>query len=92
MFIVPVQKRRHVSSFSFAYSVLLFSLLLFSGVWLLNATKNVDDCVVDEMIILINNPISVLMFVMITQVVIVPIEEMDETGQAGRSSPHLMFE
>jgi hypothetical protein len=92
MFTVPIHKRRHVSSFSFAYSILLFSLLLFSGVWLLNATNNVDDCAIDEMIILINNAISVLMFVLISQVIIVPAEEMDETGQAGRSCPHFMSE
>jgi hypothetical protein len=43
---------------------LLFSLLLFSGVWLLNTTKNVDDGALNEMITLINNVISVFMFVL----------------------------
>jgi hypothetical protein len=66
MFTVPVQKRRDVSSFSFAYSVLLFSLLLFSGLWMLNMTNNVDDCTINEMITLINNDISVFMFVVIS--------------------------
>ena len=63
LIIVHVQKGKHVLSFSFAYSVLLISLLLFSGVWLQSATKNVDDCVINEMITLINNAISVFMFV-----------------------------
>jgi hypothetical protein len=53
LIIVPVQKGKHVLSFSFA-SVLLFSLLLFSGVWLQSVTKNVDGCVINEMITLIN--------------------------------------
>jgi hypothetical protein len=63
---VLVQKGKHVFSFSFTYSVLLFSFLLYSGVWLLNATKNVDDCAINVMITLINNPISVFMFVVIS--------------------------
>ena len=70
--IVPVQKGKHVFAFSFAYSVLLFSFLLFSGVWLLNATKNVDGCEIKWMITLINNVISVFMFVVISQVIIFP--------------------
>jgi hypothetical protein len=92
LFTVPVQKGKHVLSFSFAYSVLLFSLLLFSGVWLLNATKNVDDCAINEMITLINNAISVFMFVVISQVIIVPAERMDDTGQVGRQYPHFLPE
>jgi hypothetical protein len=60
LIIVLVQKGRHVLSFSFAYSVLLFSLLIFTGVWLQNAIRNVDDCAINEMITLINNAISVL--------------------------------
>ena len=79
-------------SFSFAYSVLLFSLLLFNGVWMLNATKNVDDCAINEMITLINNVISVFMFVVISQVIIVPTERMDDTGQVGRQYPHFLPE
>jgi hypothetical protein len=82
--IVPVQKGKHVFSFSFSYSVLLFSFLLFSGVWILNATKNVDDCAINEMITLINNVISVFMFVVISEVIIVPVERMDDIGQVGR--------
>jgi hypothetical protein len=31
---IPIQKGKHVLSFSFTYSVLLISLLLFSGVWM----------------------------------------------------------
>jgi hypothetical protein len=68
----PVQKRKHVFSFSFTYSVLLFSLLLFSGVLLLIATKNVDECAIDGMITLINNVILVFMFVVVSQVIIFP--------------------
>jgi hypothetical protein len=90
--IVPVQKGKHVLSFSFAYSVLLFSLLLFSGVWLQNVTKNVDDCAIDGMITLINNAISVFMFVVIGQVIIVQEERMDDTGQVGKKYPHFLPE
>jgi hypothetical protein len=55
--IVPMKKGKHVLLFSFAYSVFLFNFLLFSGVWLQNATQNVDDCAIDGMITLINNDI-----------------------------------
>ena len=81
---VPVQKGKHVLSFSFAYLVLLISLLLFSGVWLQSATKNIDDCAINEMITLINNAILVFMFVVISQVIIVLAERIDDTGQVGR--------
>ena len=80
MITILVQKGKHVLSFSFAYSVLLISLLLFSGVWLQSATKIVDDCAINEMITLINNVISFFMFVVISQVIIVPTERMDDTG------------
>jgi hypothetical protein len=90
LIIVPVQKGKHVLSFSFAYSVLLISLLLFSGVWLQSATKNVDDCAINEMITLINNAISVFMFVVISQVIIIPAERMDDTGQSGEAVPSLL--
>jgi len=90
LFTVPVQKGKHVLSFSFIYSVLLISLLLFSGVWLQSATKNIDDCVINEMITLINNAISVFMFVVISQVIIIPAERMDDTGQSGEAVPSLL--
>jgi hypothetical protein len=66
LFIVPVHKGRHILLLSFTYSVLLFNLLLFNGVWLLNTTKNVYDGALNEMITLINNAISVFMFVVIS--------------------------
>jgi hypothetical protein len=81
---IPMQKGKHVLSFSFAYLVLLYSLLLFNGVWLLNAIRNVDDYAINEMITLINNVISIFMFVVISQVIIVLAEKMDDTGQVGR--------
>jgi hypothetical protein len=90
--IVLVQKGKHVLSLSFAYSVLLFSFLLFSGVWLLNATKNVNDCAINEMITLINNAISVFMFFVISQVIIVLEKMMDDTRQVGRQYPHFLSE
>jgi hypothetical protein len=90
--IVHVQKGKHVFSFSSAYSILLFSLLLLSGVWLQNVTKNVDGCAINEMIILINNVISVFMFVVFSQVIIVPVERMDDTRQVGRQYPHFLPE
>jgi hypothetical protein len=91
LIIVPVQKGKHVLSFSFAYSILLFSLLLFSGVWLQSATKSVDDCVINEMITLIKNVISIFMFVVISQVIIIPTERMDDTGKSGEEVPSLLF-
>jgi hypothetical protein len=90
LIIVPVQKGKHILSFSFAYSVLLISLLLFSGVWLQSATKNVDDCAINEMITLINNAISVFMFVVISQVIIIPTERIDDTGKSGEAVPSLL--
>jgi hypothetical protein len=53
-------------------------------------TNNVDDCAVDEMITLINNAISVFMFVVISQVIIIPAERMDDTGQSGEAVPSLL--
>jgi hypothetical protein len=66
--------------------------LIFNGVWLLNATKNVDDCAINGTITLINNAISFFMFVVISQVIIVPAERMDDTGQVGRQYPHFLLE
>jgi len=85
---VPVQKRKHVVSL--AHLVLLFGLLLFSSVWMLTTTNNVDECAVDGMITLINNDISVFMFVVISQVIIIPAERMDDTGQSGEAVPSLL--
>jgi hypothetical protein len=89
LIIVLVQKGKHVFSFSSAYSILLISLLLFSGVWLQSATKNVDDCAINEMITLINNAISVFMFIVISQVIIIPKERMDHTRQSGEAIPSI---
>jgi hypothetical protein len=89
---VPVQKGKHILSFSFTYSVFLFSFLLFSGVWLKNATKNVDDCAIDGMITLINNAISVFLFVMIGHVIIIQEERMHDIRQVGRKYPNFLPE
>jgi hypothetical protein len=51
---------------------------------MINAKKNVDDCEINEMIPLINNVISIFIFVVISQVIIVPVERMDDTRQVGR--------
>jgi hypothetical protein len=91
LFIVHVQKGKHVVSFSLACLVLLISLLLFSGVWLQSTTKNVDDYAINEMITWINNVISVFMFVVISQVIIIPAGRMDDTGQSGEY-PHFLPE
>jgi hypothetical protein len=88
LIIVPVQKRKHVVSL--AHLVLLFGLLLFSNVSLLTTTNNVDECAVDGMITLINNAISVFMFVVISQVIIIPTERTDDTGQSGEAIPSLL--
>jgi hypothetical protein len=90
LIIVPIQKGKHVLSFSFAYLVLLISLLLFSGVWMQSETNNLDDCAINETITLINNVISVFMFVVISQVIIIPAERMDDTGQSGEAVPSLL--
>ena len=57
---------------------------LINDVWLLTATKNVDDCAIDGIITLINNAISLFMFVVISQVIIVQDERMDDTKKVGR--------
>ena len=90
LIIVPVQRGKHVLSFSFAYSVLLISFLLFSGVWLQRVTNNVDDCAINGMITLINNAILVFMFVVISQVIIILAERMDDIGQSGEVVPLLL--
>ena len=61
---VPIQKSKHVVSL--AHLVLLFGLLLFSSLCLLTMTSNVDEFAIDGMITLINNAISVFMFVVIS--------------------------
>ena len=88
LIIVLVQKRKHVVSL--AHLVLLFGFLLFSSVWLLTTTNNVDECAVDGMITLINNVISVFMFVVISQVINIPAERMDDTKQSGEAVPSLL--
>ena len=85
---VPVQKRKHVVSL--AHLVLLFGLLLFSSVWLLTTTNNVEECAVDGMITLINNAISVFMFVVINQMIIIPAKRMYDTEQSGEVVPSLL--
>jgi hypothetical protein len=57
---------------------------------MLTTTNNVDECAVDGMITLINNAISVFMFVVISQVIIIPTERMDDTGQSGEAIPSLL--
>jgi hypothetical protein len=79
LIIVVVQKGNNIVSLSLACLVILISLILFSGVWLLTTTKNVDDCAIDGMITLVNNAISFFMFVVISQVIIVPTERRDDT-------------
>jgi TM2 domain-containing membrane protein YozV len=50
-------------------------------------TKNVDDCAIDGIITLINNFISIFMFVVVIQVIIFQAERMDDTWQVGRQYP-----
>ena len=59
---------------------------------MLNVTKNVDDCEINGMITLINNAILVFKCVVISQVIIVLAERMDDTGQLGRQYPHFLPE
>jgi hypothetical protein len=42
------------------------------------------------MITLINNAFLVFMFVVISQVIIIPTKRMDDTGQSGEAIPSLL--
>jgi hypothetical protein len=82
--VVPVKKGRYVDgSFSFAsvYSVLLFSLLLISGIWLATATMNGRVCEFKGMVNLVNNVVSVFIMVVMSQVLVIQAGRMDDTGQ-----------
>jgi hypothetical protein len=72
--VVPVKKGKYVDgSFSFTsvYSVLLFSLLLISGVWLVVATMNGRVCEFKGMVNLVNNVVSVFIIIVMSQVLII---------------------
>jgi hypothetical protein len=60
-----------VDSFSFAsvYLVLFLGFLLVSGVWLVVATMNENVWKNEEMINLINNVITIFIFVVMTQTI-----------------------
>jgi hypothetical protein len=82
--VVPVKKGRYVDgSFSFTsvYSVLLFSLLLISGIWLATATMNGGVCEFKGMVNLVNNVVSVFIMVVMSQVLIIQAGRMNDTGQ-----------
>jgi hypothetical protein len=83
-----------IDSFSFAslYSALFLSFLLVSGVWLVDATMNVDVLEMEGMIELITNVISVFTSVMMSQMIIVQAGKMDDTGQVRPQYPHFISE
>jgi len=83
MNIVPVWKEKHdVGAFSFTslYSVLLFSFLLFSSVWLIAATVNVD--VIINGINVLSNVSAVMITVVMRQMYRFQEKWMKDTGQA----------
>jgi hypothetical protein len=91
--VIPVKKIKHVvDSFCFTYSVLLLSFLLVSGVWLVAAIINANDCESGRMI---NNVIAIFIFVghivLMGQMFTIRAQLMD-TGQVGRPFPHLVSE
>lgn len=82
--VVPVKKGKYiVDSFSFVVvcSVLLFSLLLISGVWLVVATMNGSICEYEGMVNLINNYIPVFIITVMNKMLIIPVGKMDGIGQ-----------
>jgi hypothetical protein len=71
---VHVKKGRYVDgSFSFTsvYSILLFNLLLISGIWLATAKMNGIVCQFKGMVNLVSNVVSVFIMVVMSQVLII---------------------
>jgi hypothetical protein len=82
MNIVPVWKEKHdVGAFSFTslYSVLLFSFLLFSSIWLIAAAVNVD--VIVNGINVLNNISAVVIILVMRQMYRFQENLMNDTGQ-----------
>jgi hypothetical protein len=93
--VVLVKKGKYVDgSFSFAsvYSILLFSLLLISGVCLVVATMNGGVCEFKGMVNLVNNVVSVFIIIVMSQVLVIQAEWMDDTRQVRRQYPHFISE
>jgi hypothetical protein len=93
--VVPVKKGKYVDgSFSFTsvYSFLLFSLLLISGVCLVAATMNGRVCEFKGMVNLVNNVVSVFIIIVMSQVLIIQVGRMDDTGQVRWKYPHFISE
>lgn len=84
---IPIMKDRHVvDSFSFIYT-LLFSLILISGYWLVVGAIDVYVYESNRMMHVFNIIVVVLIMVM-SHV----YKLTDDTGQAGRPCPHLIYE
>jgi hypothetical protein len=93
--VILIQKRKYVDgSFSFAsvYSLLLFNLLLISGVWLATTIMNGGVCEFEGMVNLVNNVVSVFIMVVMIQVLIIQAGWMDDTEQVRWKYPHFISE
>jgi len=91
--VVPVKKGRYVDgSFSFAsvYSVFFISLLLISGIWLATATMDGGVCEFKGMVNLVNNVVSIFIMVVMSLVLVIQEERMNDTRQVRRNHSHLI--
>jgi hypothetical protein len=67
--VVPIKNGKYVDgsfSFTYIYSILLFSLLLISGVWLSTATMNGGVCEFKGMVNLVSNVVSVFVIIVMS--------------------------
>jgi hypothetical protein len=92
---VPVNKGRYVDgSFSFAsiYSILLFILLLISGLWLASATMNGRVFGFKGTVNLVSGVVSVFIMVVKSQKLVIQARKSDDTRQMRGNHYHLISE
>ena len=81
----PIKKDKYIlNSFSFksiCLSMIFLSLLLISGIWLVNGTKNINFYGIEGMITLINKDLYVFTFVVMAHIVIFQEEQVKDTEQ-----------
>lgn len=81
--VVPVKKGKCIVdpfSFKVVCSILLLSLLLVNGVWLVVETMNGSICGFEGIVNLINNVVLVFIIAVISQILIIPARWLDHTG------------
>jgi hypothetical protein len=79
-------------SFTYVYSILLFNLLLISGLWLATATMNDRVCEFMGMVNLVNNVVLVFIMVVLSQVFVIRAGWMDDTRQVRKKHSHFISE